>query len=86
MISRSDIIESTPQISSEIAQGVIQNSKILPMMTRLANMTKSKESFPVLSMLPDAYWVSGDTGLKGTTKMAWANKYLYAEEIPLWEV
>lgn len=81
MISRSDIIESTPQISNEIAQGVIQNSKILPMMTRLANMTKSKESFPVLSMLPDAYWVSGDTGLKGTTKMAWANKYLYAEEI-----
>lgn len=81
MISRSDIIESTPAISNEIAQGVIQNSKILPMMTRLANMTKSKESFPVLSMLPDAYWVSGDAGLKGTTKMAWANKYLYAEEI-----
>ena len=81
MISRSDIIESTPQISNEISQGVVQNSKILPLMTRLPNMTKSKESFPVLSMLPDAYWVSGDTGLKGTTKMAWENKFLYAEEI-----
>lgn len=80
-ILRSDIIESTPQISNEIAQGVVQNSKILPLMTRLANMTKSKESFPVLSMLPDAYWVSGDTGLKGTSKLAWENKYLYAEEI-----
>lgn len=81
MISRSDIIESTPQIRNEIAQGVVQNSKILPLMTKLPNMTKSKESFPVLSMLPEAYWVSGDTGLKGTTKLAWANKYLYAEEI-----
>lgn len=81
MVSRTDIIESTPNLVNEIFQGVTQQSKILPLMTRLPNMTKSKESLPVLSMLPEAYWVSGDNGLKGTTKMAWDKKYIYAEEI-----
>lgn len=36
---------------------------------------------PVLSALPIAYWVSGDTGLKQTTEVNWANKYLNIEEI-----
>lgn len=81
MISRSDIIESTPNLTNEIFQGVVQGSKILPLMTRLPDMSKSKESIPVLSLLPEAYWVSGDNGLKGTTKMAWDKKYIYAEEV-----
>ena len=81
IVSRNDIIESTPNLVNEIFQGVAQQSKILPLMTRLPNMSKSKESLPVLSMLPEAYWVSGDTGLKGTSKIAWSNKYIYAEEI-----
>jgi HK97 family phage major capsid protein len=36
--------------------------------------------FPVLSALPVAYWVGGDTGLKQTTEMAWSNKFLTVEE------
>lgn len=81
IIARSDIIEATPNLVNEIIQGVTTGSKILPLMTELPRMTKSKEKLPVLSLLPEAYWVSGDTGLKGTTRLAWENKYIYAEEV-----
>ena len=81
MIERENIIESTPALKEEIFQGVAQGSKILPLMTKLPDMSKSKESLPVLSLLPEAYWVSGDNGLKGTSKMAWDKKYIYAEEV-----
>jgi HK97 family phage major capsid protein len=37
--------------------------------------------FPILSALPIAYWVTGDTGLKQTTEVNWDNKYLDIEEI-----
>lgn len=81
MIARENIIESTPALRDEIFQGVAQGSKILPLMTKLPDMSKSKESLPVLSLIPEAYWVSGDNGLKGVSKMAWNNKYIYAEEV-----
>lgn len=41
----------------------------------------SQVRFPILSALPIAYWVNGDTGLKQTTEAAWANKYLNIEEL-----
>jgi HK97 family phage major capsid protein len=37
--------------------------------------------FPVLSALPVAYWVNGDTGRKQTTEIAWGQKQLTIEEI-----
>lgn len=36
---------------------------------------------PVISALPTAYFVNGDTGLKQTTEANWANKYLNVEEL-----
>ena len=36
---------------------------------------------PVLSVLPSAYWVSGDTGQKQTSKADWENVELVAEEL-----
>jgi hypothetical protein len=44
--------------------------------------TKSKDSrIPVLSALPDAYWVSGDTGLKSTSAFSFAFQGIIAEEL-----
>lgn len=75
------VLETTQKIRDEIIQGVVQGSSILPLMTKLPNMTSSQAEMPVLNSLPDAYWVNGDTGLKQTTSMAWANKVLYAAEL-----
>lgn len=44
-------------------------------------MTSQQLSLPVMSNLPQAYFVNGDTGLKQTTSAAWANKIITAEEI-----
>lgn len=48
---------------------------------RQVNVGKSTQRFPVLSALPMAYWVNGDTGLKQTSEMAWANKFVTIEEL-----
>jgi HK97 family phage major capsid protein len=44
-------------------------------------MSSKTNRQPVLSALPQAYWVSGDTGLKTTSKQEWENLELVAEEL-----
>ena len=48
---------------------------------RQVNMGTKVSKLPVLSALAQAYWVTGDTGLKQTTEQAWAGVTLEAEEI-----
>lgn len=69
------------QVSKEILQGAVAKSAVLAQGKRLPNMTSDKTSMPVLDMLPLAYFVNGDTGRKGISKMAWDKKTLHAEEI-----
>jgi|SRR5688572_14413054 HK97 family phage major capsid protein len=48
---------------------------------RRVPVARSQTRFPVLSALPLAYFVTGDTGLKQTTDVAWSNKFLNVEEV-----
>lgn len=80
-ISRSGVIEADQTLVKEIIQGISEGSQILPLMTKLPNMTGKQAKLPVLAALPEAYWVSGDEGLKQTTQAAWKNKFITAEEV-----
>lgn len=57
-----------------------QESAALTLFNRAQLSTKVTRQ-PVMSALPVAYFVSGDTGLKQTTEAAWAGVDLVAEEI-----
>lgn len=48
---------------------------------RRTRMQRAQTRQPVIAALPTAYFVTGDTGLKQTTSVSWANKYINAEEI-----
>ncbi len=67
-------------VSREIIEGVKQKSAVLELF-RHRTMTRAQQRMPVKSLLPTAYWVSGDTGMKQTTEVNWANKYLDAAEL-----
>lgn len=82
VISRADLSGMIPEtVTKEIIQGVTADSAVLRMGRRLPNMTSRTQVMNVLDMLPMAYWVDGDTGVKQTTKMAWDKKKIYAEEL-----
>lgn len=69
------------QAAREIVQGAVENSAVLRLARRLPNMQRAQTRMAVLSALPTAYFVTGDTGLKQTTEISWENKYINAEEI-----
>jgi HK97 family phage major capsid protein len=83
VITRDDAegLVADQKIIDEIIKGVTEQSSILPLMRKLPNMTSKTASLAVLSALPEAYCVEGDTGLKQTTNAMWKNKKLTAEEI-----
>lgn len=78
---RTDVSPLIPdQRAREILDDTAYQSAALQLFTRTPMSTKTFKQ-PVLSALPTAYWVSGDTGLKQTTEMAWADKTMTAEEL-----
>ena len=82
MITRTGAEALIPvQESSRIIQGITEESAVLKMARRLPNMSSKTLKMPVLSSLPYAYFVDGDTGMKQTTKVDWGNKVITAEEI-----
>jgi HK97 family phage major capsid protein len=71
---------SREEVASAIIQGLPAASAALSTFRRV-NMTKAQQRMPVLSALPVAYWVTTDTGLKQTSEINWANKYLDVREL-----
>lgn len=69
------------QVVNSIMQDTPKQSIVMQLGRRLPNMTSNQTRVPVLSMLPMAYWVNGETGFKQTTNQAWENVYLNAGEL-----
>jgi HK97 family phage major capsid protein len=81
IISRADADALIPEeVASEVIQTATQSSAALELCRRATMSTKTRQ-LPVLSALPVAFWVQGDTGLKQTTEAAWAGVILTAEEL-----
>lgn len=81
VVSRTDAQALIPeQVSKEMLKNLQNESAALTLMTRVPIAT-NQTRFPVLSALPTAYFVTGDTGLKQTTEVNWDNKYLNVEEL-----
>lgn len=69
------------QVVSTIFQDAPKQSHFMQLARKLPNMTSNQTRIRVLDILPMAYWVNGDTGMKRTSKQAWDNVYLNAEEL-----
>ncbi|MEU7149207.1 phage major capsid protein [Streptomyces sp. NPDC045456] len=79
--SRTDAAALIPEeVSNEMLGKATDQSAVLSLFRRVP-VQRAQVRFPVLSALPVAYFVSGDTGLKQTTEVNWANKYMNVEEI-----
>jgi len=82
IINRADngAIEIPEQVSREVIQTATGSSIIMNLARRVTLSSRTYRQ-PVLSVLPDAYWVNGDTGLKQTTSVQWDDIHLTAEPL-----
>ena len=80
-LSRTDIAPLIPEDVLESFLVDLTDTSVALTAFRKVPVAQSQTRFPILSALPIAYWVAGDTGLKQTTEMAWGNKFLNVEEL-----
>jgi HK97 family phage major capsid protein len=82
IIGRADVADSLlpDQVIKKIIQETPKSSVILNR-AKTVRLSAAKAKQPVLTTLPDAYWVNGDTGLKQTTENTWGNLNITAEEL-----
>lgn len=80
-ITREDVGILEKAITPGILSGAAKASTVLTLMSRLPNMTTGQEVMRVFDVLPEAYWVNGDTGQKGITRAAWDKVHISAEEV-----
>ncbi len=81
LVSRTDAAALIPEeVSKDMIRRATDDSAALSLFRRVP-VGRAQVRFPVLSALPVAYWVNGDTGVKQTTEVNWTNKYLNIEEL-----
>lgn len=81
LTSRADSAALIPEAVSTAMLTNLQSQSAARQLFTTVPVSRAQTRFPVISALPIAYFVNGDTGLKQTTEMSWANKYLNIEEI-----
>lgn len=70
-----------PEYYDGIFQNAVAASNVLSLATRLPNMSAAQENLPVLSNLPQAYFLDGDMSLLQMTKQEWDNKQIQAARL-----
>ena len=81
IVSRGDATATIPEdIAADVIKAATTQSAALSLFRQI-NMGSKLTTLPVLSALAQAYFVTGDTGLKQTTEMAWNGVLLEAEEL-----
>jgi HK97 family phage major capsid protein len=82
LTSRTDSGALVPEEVSQSMLGRVRRElSAAAQMFKRVPVARNQTRFPILSALPVAYWVNGDTGLKQTTEVAWSNKFLNIEEV-----
>lgn len=81
VVSRTSAQSLIPEVvSNDILTGLVNQSACMSLFKQV-RMSTNQTRMPVLSALPIAYFVNGDTGIKQTTQVDWSNKYLNVEEL-----
>ena len=81
LVSRTSAQALIPEVvSNDILTG-LENQSLALTKFKQVRMATNQTRMPVISALPTAYFVNGDTGLKQTTQVDWTNKYLNVEEL-----
>lgn len=81
LVSRTDAAAEIPEEVSRALINRLPDESAAMSLFRRVPVSRGQTRFPVLSALPVAYFVGGDTGLKQTSEINWANKFLNVEEI-----
>jgi HK97 family phage major capsid protein len=81
LMTRTKVSPLIPEdVVDEVWTKVADQSAALSRFRRVP-VAREQSRVPVLSALPTAYWVTGDTGMKQTTEASWANKLVNIEEL-----
>lgn len=80
-VNRGDVQALIPEEVSDVMMTNIESDSAALALFQHVPISSNQVRMPVLSALPVAYFVNGDTGRKQTTKMAWENRYFNVEEI-----